>query len=629
MKHALLVGVADAAPEGLRPGPNLAAMTTLLRDLGGWTIIECAGNTSTREDVVQALVAMVDACRPGDACLFYFFGHGGVVQFSGLSGELGKHPVFYIATLRPAGSPMVGVLDREISAALTRLDSICGNVTAILDCCHAASIVREDGIARIPAPAWVMALDRGELELELAVVSHPRIVRLFGSSSQRLAYAQRRPDGHHGRLTMAFVDVLREAELRCDRSSWDAVAHRVRERVSLDLGTEDQRVVLAGPRERLLFSPRTVALPRSAAFMPSGEATWGWLRAGLLQGVELGDRWGIAALTLGDDLEPRFVAEASVRRVELDRCEVSLVPTNAPGSAELPAGSSALLRGLERRMPVGVEASLAVTAAIEASSLLRVVPLTTAEVIARVCEQPEQPTLELRGADDQLCLDLVATDDAGLCEVVDLLEDRARAHRLVNALETNAATAARESTLHWRWGRIGEHKRPITLAAGSPGEAPGEIPRLHANDRVWIQLCHLGFPPPHWFVNVVEIGVSGRPQLLNAHEPEGIEVVPGVPVYVGLRGLRRREGLPVVWPRRVPTRVPRRCTLLVLASQRPISLGHLVRTPAPDDWAAFAAQGLFASKPPPGARGSAPAPPVATAAWTGGRIDYELDPRPR
>jgi hypothetical protein len=631
MKHALLVGVPDMGrQDGLRPAPNLVMMKDLLRDLGGWTVSECSGDATRREDVLRALDAMLDACGPEDTCLFYFFGHGGVVRFSGLAGDLGRRPVFYLATLRPEGSPRVGVLDVEISAALSRLDQICGNVTAILDCCHAASIVRDGEIPTITPPAWVAALDLQKEARDhlLAVESHPRIVRLFGSSSLRSAYAQRRPDGHHGRLTKGFVQVLREAELRCDRLSWDAVAHRVREQTSLSLGTEDQRVVLAGPRQRLLFSQRTTTLPRSTAYMPGEEAGRGWLRAGLLQGVEVGDRWGIAALTLGDDLEPRFITDAEVQRVELDRCEVTLLSSLPP---QVPAGTSALLRGFERRMPVAVEASSSVMSAIEASGLLRAVPIDMPEVIARIREQPQSPssslsvhtpTLELCDADGHVLWERAPAYDAGLREVIELLEDRARAQRLVGALQANASTAARETTLYWRWGMIGRHEDPIELT-GHDG-----MPRVHVGDRLWMQIGHRGFPPPHWFVSVVEIGVAGRPQLLNAHEPEGMEVGPGNSFYVGLRGHRKQQGLPLHWPSRVPPRGSRPSTLLMIASQRPIALGHLVRTPHPQDPAAFLAQGMLA-EPYESTRGASSTPPVASPAWTWGRIDFELDPHRR
>lgn len=552
MKRALLVGVPDLGKaDGLRPAPSLAAMTALLEDLGGWQITTLAEGSTGREHVLAALDAMLAACGPHDTCLFYFFGHGGVVRFTPLPGPLGARPVFYLATLRPPGTPMIGVLDVELSDALTRLDQICGNVTAILDCCHSASIMRGGVIPEIAPPPWLTARAPQERQQPrvLAVESHPRIVRLFGASSLRHAYPEHRPDGHCGLLTKYFVEVLREAELRCHRLTWDAVAHRVREQASLARGMEDQRIVLAGPRQRLVFSSQTIAPPSSAAYMPSGEPGWGWIRAGVLQGIERGDRWAITSLALGDDLEPQVLTEAEVQEVELDRCTVTL---SVPWS-HLRPGASALLLGFDR------------------------------------------------------------------------LEARAKADRLLSSLVANDATATRDGTLRWRWGRLGAQQRPHAL--GSSSDEHQEIPRLHIDDRIWIELNHRGYPPPHWFVSVVLLDADGRLVVLNTREPEGMEVAPGVSARLGLRGGSEQQGLPVSWPLGVPPQRPCRSTLLVLASRRPIALGHLVHLPEPDD-DALLAQGLGPSvrTPRPGSRTRGP---VTSSGWTWDRIDFELDPRPR
>jgi hypothetical protein len=232
MKHALLVGVPERDANGhLGRVLGVEAMAQLLDDLGGWSITVRTGPDATRPRVLQALDAMISSCEADDACLFYFFGHGGVVRFSELDGELGRRAVFYLATLRPPErSERVGVLDVEISAALARLDRVCGNVTAIIDCCHAASMVRDGPIPTITPPSWVRALvDEAEAEDRaplLATESHPRVVRLFGSSSLRRAYAAQHTEGAHGLLTQSFVALVREAGLRCDRLTWDMIVHR-------------------------------------------------------------------------------------------------------------------------------------------------------------------------------------------------------------------------------------------------------------------------------------------------------------------------------------------------------------------------------------------------------------------
>jgi hypothetical protein len=634
MKHALLVEVPDwDAVEGPRPSSSAATMAALLDELGGWSIVECTGTAATRQGVLAALDRLLGTCGPHDACLFHFFGHGGMARFPELGGELGARPRLYLATLRPPGAPRVGVLDFEVSAVLTRLDAICGNVTAIIDCCHSGSMVRS---APSEPPAWLSAVARTEGEREraqlLAAESHPRIVRLCGASSLRTAYARPSSEGPCGLVTRWFVDVVREAELRCDRLTWDAVAHRIREGASRERGTEEQRVVLAGPRHRLVLSAHTVPLPRSAAYVPMGAAEGGphrgWLRAGALQGVRVGDRWSLAALTLDDALAPRFVADLRIERVELDLAEVSVVP-GAATALELPAGTTACLREVEARMPVAVEAPDAVASAIERSGWLCRAPLDAAGV-ARVVVHEREPggstALELLEPDGRASWRTTATGIEAVRALIELLEDRARAARLRSAIEALAPSAAADVPLRLRWGFVGPGERLVALP--SPAAAPGARPHLHAGDRVWLELAHEGATPPHWFSSVIELGADGRPRLLNTREPEGLELAPGSTVHLGLRGERRREGLRLVWPAGVPESGPRPVTLVVLASHRPLPLGHLVRIPDPDDDAAFVTQDL-----PPQLRGLArghgsPAP-VASRGWTVRTVELELDPRPR
>lgn len=627
MKHALLVGVPERDAEGrLDRAPGVDAIAALLDELGGWSISVCTGQGATRSRVLEGLDAMVSACRAEDACLLYFFGHGGVVRFSGLAGDLGSRVVFYLATLRPPGSRQrVGVLDVEVSTALARLDRVCGNVTAIIDCCHAASMVRDGPIPTVAPPPWVEALvgaggDERAGDPLLATVGHPRIVRLVGSSSLRSAYATKQAEGRYGLMTQCFVEVVREAGLRCDRLTWDAVAHRAREWASRQRGTEEQRVVLAGPRNRLLFARETVAQPRSVAFVPASSPGRGWIRAGLLQGVRTGDRWGIAELELGPSLEPRLRTEARVTRVDLDGSEVVLGdPSSSP-----PLGASAIMQGLQVPLAVVVEGAPAVERALRSSGLVRAARVAMPAAVARVRGVGQAGSrVDVEDDEGRVVWPEVSLDAKGLPMLLELLEDRARARRLEQALAAATATAAEETELEWEWGTLGpdEELRPW------PSSGAG-APRIHVGDRLWLRLGHRGTTPRRWFVSVLQVDIEGRLGLLNVHEPEGIEVVAGVPTYVGLRGHRRRQGLTCGWPERVPRDGPRPSRLIILGSRRPISMGHLVRLPEPDDPTAFAAQGLGlgASRR---TRGEELRPFVTSEAWTWGEIRLEVDPRPR
>ncbi|MEM7157080.1 MAG: hypothetical protein AAF799_29780 [Myxococcota bacterium] len=629
MKHALIVGVPERAISGeLQPEAGSGAIAALLQDLGGWTLTLCTGPDATRSRVLAALTAMVSACQPGDACLFYFFGHGGAVKFSGLRGDLGQRVVFYLATLRPQGSRQrVGLLDIELSDGLTRLDHTCRNVTAIIDCCHAAATVRDDWVPTVAPPAWVTELDDQYHEqtappLLLATEGHPRIVRLFGSSALRHAYADETTAGLYGLLTRSFVETVREAGLRCDRVTWDTVAHRAREQASRHRGTEEQRVVLAGPRHRLLLSTAAAPVPYSAAFIPASTPGRGWIRAGMLQGVHTGDRWGIAALELHADGRHRFEAEAEVVRVDLDSSEVVL--SNA--TARPVAGASAIVQRLDRRIPVTVHDDRELHATLETSGLVRpIAPTEDARIASLQPTANSSTTLDV--FDDRgrpLWLDF-PDEHATRPELITLLEDRARARRLLDSLATASPHAATSTDVTWSWGVLGPDGEAISLPSTLPTGA--SLPRVRAGSRLWIALEHRGTTPRQWFASVLELSVEGRLNLLNTHEPEGMELRPGARRYVGRRAHRRRQGLTCRWPARVPKDHPRAQQLLILASRRPIAMGHLITPPSPDDPTAFAAQGLNLAVPSPN-RGAMHRPFTVSEQWTMGRIDFELDPRP-
>ncbi len=599
-------------------------MEALFDSLGGWSLAVCTGTQATRAGVLQALESLVEECGPRDTCVFYFFGHGGVVEFSGLAGELADRAVFYLATLRAEGSrERVGVVDVEVSDALTRLDRICGNVTAIVDCCHAAGIVRDGAIPTVDPPRWAVALDerleRGDRALLLSTESHPRIVRLFGASSLRRAYATASGEQPYGLLTQRFVSLLRGADLRCDRLTWAAVAHRIREWASRERGTEEQRIVLAGPGQRLLFSRRVASLPAGAAFVPSSRDGRGWVRAGRLQGVRVGDRWTITKLQLSAELEPQVHARAEVCQVDLDHCEVVL--DDAEHRLEL--GATALMSTPMRRPTVVVRGVPRIKDALDDAGVAHTTTDQDDNCVAIVRSQMSRPRgVEVLDGRSHTIWQGVRKDTDGIGAVVRLIEDRAQSWILERSL-VDLSNAETDPELQWRWGVLEDDGELRELPQRESGAG---VPRIRVGERIWVQLSHRADTPRQWFVCVLDMSIEGRLSLLNAHQPEGIEVVPGVSTFVGLRGNRRRQGLACSWPVRVGRQEPQNQHLIVLASRRPISLGHIVRMPEPDDPTAFSAQGLCYG-PALRARGDADRPFVVSQGWTWGRIEFELDPR--
>jgi hypothetical protein len=85
-----------------------------------------------------------------------------------------------------------------------------------------------------------------------------------------------------------------------------------------------------------------------------------------------------------------------------------------------------------------------------------------------------------------------------------------------------------------------------------------------------------GRTPDGWFVCPILIDVAGRPRLLEGAEPDGRELVAGEIVTLGDNPHRRQQGVELSWPTDVVADRARPLTIIVLASRRPIALGHLV-----------------------------------------------------
>lgn len=623
MKHALLVGVTDEHPEQrFNPEPSLKLMTELLQELGGWTITPVDGPAASREGIFAALARLEQAVGPGDSCLFYFIGHGGIMEIQDLAPPIGGHPVFYIATARPdARWILAAILDIELSLQLARIERVCGDVSVILDCCYSARATRSPVtvLAGADTPDWLRhaaeQIDERECDALLSPTSDPRIVRLTAASALRTCFPEAQGDEQLGRLTRLLVETVREAQLRVDRLTWDAVAHRVRERAIWSLGCEEQWVSLAGPRQRLLFSPREAPLPWTVGFVPRASERGGWIRAGELQGVRVGDEWGLAELTLDDELRPRERGRMRVVATDLNRAELEAITAHESA----PPGTSALLLRARDPATVIVEGPAPLAAAVAGSAWLE--PGLGAAPALRAGLRGDG--LELREPDDHHAPAEFANDTRGVAAAIERLEDWARSKVLLAVAESRVATPNPPIALTLgRYCREAAQQVPRDLPAASTP------PTLHVGDRIYLR-AQRSNTREEWFVNLVEIDVAGRPMLLDASEPDGRELLPGEAITIGWRAHRSLQGIELTWPAGAPTHQPRLVRVIMLASRRPIQLGHLVHgspeRQLPRDIPRQTRTGVRG-------RRSEPRPqtgPELARDWAAAIIPYVLDPRPR
>lgn len=515
-----------------------------------------AKKDASRTNILAALAELGSKLEPDEPCLLYYFGHGGRVHFNDLEDSTTTDFSYISTTTRAARDEFADVLGLELSAHATKLERRCHNVTVILDCCHSATMVRSKNVPLATrqiaeAPDWVA--DVITSAPTLALDSHPRIVRLCGSSPRRTAYAATRGGRHIGRLTEALLETLARAGDGWRDLCWDAIIHELREQVIERVGNEGQWVALAGPRLRRLFSRQRLEWPGTVTALASGQPTIAQLRAGWHQGVRVGDCWALAATRVDASGRPRPLIDGRVIRVESNLSVLEL-----KGAVELPLASPAYLLHAATKMPVAVSPDLA--SAMENSAWLR--PASDEPVAVLEADGDGVRVRHLKAA--HLSRRFPTNEQL---RALTLLEDWARLSTLEFCLDDKSTT---EAPIDWSWFRVGSDP-------GDPPRTP--LPthgaRLIAGERFCVELSNTDMFDP-WFVSVVLADPSGHLRLLNTRMPEGLELAAKTSESLGLRLGATRQGIELRWPEGVDdTSGP--ATLWFLAARRPICLAHIVR----------------------------------------------------
>lgn len=539
----------------------------------------------TRKRLLAAIDTWISGAEVHHHCLLYYFGHGGRVTFVGLGPEFDDRVFAYLSCDRE-DNRFTGILDLELSTRIAALDQRCASVSTIIDACYSGTIVRASGddtgdgerretvtgssllvVERVPG--WVEDLLRSPPDL--VSESHPRVMRLAGASPRtegHLAASAWQPHLRQGptmgMFTAALLDTLASAGDDWPRLSWDSLAHAIRERVIAAFRMDGQWIAQAGPRNYRIFSREQVELPRMAGFVETDSGCW--IRTGALAGVELGDRWAIADPLVDEHGRHRELVRGRIDRVDLNRARLEL---DAPIPQRRLAPASAFVVGLAQPVPACVDAGVQLTLASP-----------------WLCEGDEHSRQHVSSDDDRIILDdrldewatvRFPNDDRGRAELIELLEERARSTRLIEAIERASRTHEQTAPIHWELG-VGDH-----VIAPDFVVAPG--------DRLWVRLHNRKGGAEHWFASVILIDVIGRPWLLNASQPDGVELEPNDLEYIGRRPGAQRAGIELDWPTRADISRDGRMRLLLLVSGRPLQLGHLVRMYPDGELAGFRMQG--------------------------------------
>src|SRR5690606_5090936 len=120
---------------------------------------------------------------------------------------------------------------------------------------------------------------------------------------------------------------------------------------------------------RLLFSRQEAPPLRTVGFVPDESGDGGWVRAGVLQGVRVGDEWTLTELTLDEQLRPCARARMRVTEVDLNRARLESITAGVDMRA-IPPGTSAVLARVAERERVVVDGPPALREAVERSTWL-------------------------------------------------------------------------------------------------------------------------------------------------------------------------------------------------------------------------------------------------------------------
>lgn len=378
MKRALVIGSQTGGLSGVvRDAERMADTLGAL----GFTADRVLGPAATREGILAAYRRLIRDSEPGDAAVFYYAGHGTLAKNPGYlaAKAAGRLAPRYIQFLVPADFAETGehdfrgIASQEISVLLAALTDKTQNVTVLLDCCHAARMLRDPGLRprALPNPIttgvepFLERLEREGVDLgRLDVEGNPHAVRLVAAGVRQSAYEYTNDAGESaGIMTEALVGALGDpAALSW---TWREVLRRVRERVQRV--TDEQRPEVEGPHRRILFTQHerhaSSMLPPPPAAPPAAEITWGVVEEGSarpLAGegarVTVGQRIYVRIENPGD--EPVY---ASVFDVGVTG-EVTLLTVAEPSGVEIAPGEDYVLgyregrgfRGLALTWPRGV-----------------------------------------------------------------------------------------------------------------------------------------------------------------------------------------------------------------------------------------------------------------------------------
>lgn len=617
-RRALVIGAETGGLSGVNN--DTRTMSTALAEWG-FEVEVRRDKDATQAGIREGLARLVADTRADDAVVIYYSGHGGVARVRSLSGIELPERRFIVPTDFDESSPgdFRGVTSIELSVWVARLTERTRNVTIIMDCCHAARMVRDSDLKAkaLPRPTYLdVAEHTGMLRaLGLPVdtlhpIANPHALRLAACRPEQSAYEYTARDGLR---TGIFTESLRRAldEAGQARVSWATLMRRVQQRV-LTL-EPSQRPEAEGPWSRTLFDAEEL-VTRVALPVVVADANRVTLPGAALLGVSPGDTFAITPPGTPAATGATTLARAKVTKVHGVTVEAGI---------EFSRGGT--------QLPHAAEAHPLVTSAVRDPVLVRGSGALAGIVRSRI---DEVPTLRTVGEDHHgPVLAEVTVDDGGMAlrdggpaPLATERADEAGLGRIMTHLQRMARTAVLRrlaprpgetltDAFEVEWGRVVDQRREPLPPAGA---------RLHVGESVYVRLRNDSNRSLYFWV--FDLGVAHRVALVSV-EHSGLLLRPGQEEIIGRRIDGPLIGNPLVWPDGLSADGPRPETLLVIVTTEPHDLSGLIH------------DGVQARTP----RGTSPlARELAAACGTAARdwaqpradgfaavyLDFDLDPEP-
>jgi hypothetical protein len=588
MKSALLIGAPNGL-KGVRGDLDLMARALAAR---GFEVVRCEGEAATRAGILAQLECLVAAAgRLSEVC-FYYSGHGGRVEVRRGDGfpeaaVAARFVPFLMPTdIKEGGlADFRGILVAELESYFQEIVGGGARLTVIMDCCHAAAVVRGDerGDGREGALSAVRALSLAAAPCLAGLVGHyvglaeapgsarlgggccPTIVRLVASGPAEAAFERPaaavrlragvddpvRVGAVHGVMTAALARVL--VEVGEAKAPWFVVGRRVR---ALAAEGSRQQVLLRGPHRRVVFSGEEEAGRRSLGGLVYRDEAWVVDDYGEISGATVGDELLVWPMKAGGGA----LGVVRVVRVDASRAWVEAVGWQL--DAQDPRLVMASLSRTERsgRPPTRVRV-VSVSGSV-AAALARSLA-TCGSVAAAVGDsdgEEEGVAVELVEGDGWL---RIRRPGGGLLrEVVDFdphktpeiaektllwAREALAAIAVGEALKAAVRAQADEPLLGQVGWSIVRRGRDGQESVVDPRACAGAL-QVEIGDRLVVDVSKVDGAAGSLWVWLLMVGPGGSVSLLSDSWPRGAEISCAAPLTLGLRPDGVRAGIAVEWP---------------------------------------------------------------------------------